>query len=72
MAIIKSKEIAQMDNGQKAKKLTELKDELMRLYSQKSVGKTLQNPGKVKEIKRTIARLLTIKEIKIQEVKKKV
>ena len=43
-------------------KLLELKKELMKTTSQTATGTTLKNPNKVKEIKRTIAKILTIKQ----------
>ena len=41
-------------------KLTELKKELMKLNSQIAIGTVPKSPGKVKEIKRTIAKILSI------------
>jgi len=57
MAILKTKEIRKMGKEDKEIKLKELKLELM-----KSKGKISQGgSSKIKEIKKTIARLLTIK-----------
>ncbi len=57
MAILKPKEIRKMGKEDKEIKLKELKLELM-----KSKGKISQGgSSKIKEIKKTIARLLTIK-----------
>ena len=41
-------------------KLIELKKELMKLNSQIAIGTVPKSPGKVKEIKRTIAKILSI------------
>ena len=49
-------------------KSIELKKELMKLNSQIAVGTAIKNPSSVKQIKRTIAKILTIKEEK-QKVK---
>ena len=57
MAILKPKEIRKMDKKAKEIKLKELKFELI-----KSKGKISQGgSSKIREIKKTIARLLTIK-----------
>jgi len=56
MAILKAKEIKKMSQTEKEKKLKELKLELI-----KSRAKNAQGTGsKSREIKKTIARLLTI------------
>ncbi|MEK6983431.1 MAG: 50S ribosomal protein L29 [Nanoarchaeota archaeon] len=41
-------------------KIIELKKELMKLNSQVAVGTALKNPNRVKELKRTIAKILTL------------
>jgi len=41
-------------------KSNELKKELMKLNSQIAIGTVPKSPGKVKEIKRTIAKILSI------------
>ncbi len=69
MAILRTKEIMQMNAEQQKEKLNELKEELMKMNTQKSVGKNIKNPGRMREIKKTIARLLTLQ--KKQEVRKK-
>ena len=56
MAILKAKEIRQMKPEEKEKKLKELKLELV-----KAEGNAQQGSSKKKQIKRTIARLLTLK-----------
>ncbi len=45
-------------------KLVELKKELMKINSQVATGTIPKNPGKIRVIKRTIARILTIKNQK--------
>ena len=59
MAIIKKKELKQMNKAQLDQRLNDLRKELMRINTQKSTGKNIENPGRVKELKRTIARILT-------------
>ena len=43
-------------------KSSELKKELMKINSQIAIGTVPKSPGKVKEMKRTIAQILTIKK----------
>jgi len=43
-------------------KMTELKKELMKINSQIATGTVPKSPGKVREIKRSIAKILTIKQ----------
>ena len=45
-------------------KIVELKKELMKINSQIAIGTIPKSPGKVKEIKRTIAKILTVKHEK--------
>lgn len=64
MAIIRKNELKQMSKDQMNKKLEELRLELMRLRSQSKAG-TVQNPGRIGVIKRTIAMILT--KIKMEQ-----
>lgn len=57
MAILRPKEIRGMNQSDREKKLKELKLELVKSSGRATQGGSL----KIKEIKRTIARLLTIK-----------
>ncbi len=45
-------------------KISELKKELMKINSQIAIGTVPKSPGKVKIMKKTIAKILTIKNIK--------
>ncbi|MEM5790617.1 MAG: 50S ribosomal protein L29 [Candidatus Aenigmatarchaeota archaeon] len=70
MAILKIKQIREMKLEDIEKKIYELKLELMKEIANVKMGRPVKNPGKIREIKRTIARLLTIKKEKIKEGKK--
>jgi large subunit ribosomal protein L29 len=64
MAIFKLKELREMKADERRKKLNELRAELLRLKAQKNSG-TIENPGRIREIRKAIARILTIEnEIK--------
>ena len=69
MAILRKNELVNMDEKTMKDKLRELKIELIKINAQRSMGTMPENPGKIKEIRRTIARIETLK--KSREVKKK-
>jgi large subunit ribosomal protein L29 len=49
-----------MTSEERKKKLSELKTELLRLKTMVKAGGTVENPARIKELHRTIARILTI------------
>ena len=59
---MKVKELKAMNEPDLENKIVELKKELMRINSQVAIGTIPKSPGKVREIKRTIAKILTIKQ----------
>lgn len=67
MAILRSKEIWEMEIEDIQKKLIELKAELAKNISKSSAAGVNENPGKIRELKRTIARVLTIMNRKHKE-----
>ena len=69
MAILKLNEIKQMNEKALADKLDELRNELISINAQVAMGTLPENPGKIKEIKRTVAKILTIKKLKEGEDK---
>ncbi|KXB01058.1 50S ribosomal protein L29 [candidate division MSBL1 archaeon SCGC-AAA259O05] len=60
MAILRPNEIRDMSIEEMEARLAELRTELARERAVAAAGGSLENPGRVKELKRTIARLLTI------------
>jgi len=60
MVILRSKEIRDMDLEDIQKKLDELRAEYARNISKSAAARVYENPGKIKELKRTIARVMTI------------
>ena len=74
---MKAKEIRGMDKSTLDEKIIELKKELVKVNAQVAIGTALKNPGQVKKIKKTLAKILTIsnqkdlKKIKEPEVGKK-
>lgn len=65
--MMKMDEIRKMSREEKLKKLEELRLELMKLRTQAAMG-TLDNPGKIRVIRKTIARILTaLREEELQK-----
>ncbi len=60
MPILRKRELRQMLPDERDKRLTELRTELVRLRTMVASGGTIENPGRIKELRRTIAKLLTI------------
>ena len=67
MVILRSQEIREMEIGEIEKKLDELKAEYAKNISKSSAAGVNENPGKIKELKTTIARVLTIMNEKQRE-----
>ena len=61
---MKVKELKVMYKSDLESKMVELKKELMKINSQIAIGTIPKSPGKVREIKRTIAKILTLKHEK--------
>ncbi len=60
MPILRMKEIHSMSADDRNKKLAELRAELSRMRTMISAGGAIENPTRVREIRRTIAQLLTV------------
>lgn len=60
MAILRKSELKKMSSKDLIDKLAGLNKELMKARAQVSSKVSPDNPGKIKEIRRTIARILTI------------
>lgn len=62
--MLKSKEIRTMGEKRLVEYVLELKKELMKLRAQVASGSPPENPGRVRAIRRELARIKTIKSIK--------
>jgi len=58
--ILRVKEIRDMSTGDRRKKLRELQTELVRLKTMIKAGGAIENPARVRELRKAIARILTI------------
>ncbi len=60
MAIIRLKEIQGMSTDDRSKKLVELRAELARIKTMVKAGGAVENPTRTREIRKTIAQILTV------------
>lgn len=65
--MVKKKELKQLDYEGLKSKLGGLKKDLMKINAQRSSKSSVENPGRIKHIKRTIARIKTYMKIKKEE-----
>ncbi|MDO9522910.1 MAG: 50S ribosomal protein L29 [Methanocorpusculum sp.] len=59
MAIFRAKEVAQFSDTELIENEQKLKIELIQNYGKVSAGGAPENPGKIREVRRTIARIKT-------------
>ncbi|MCU0861389.1 MAG: 50S ribosomal protein L29 [Methanomassiliicoccales archaeon] len=60
MALLRNKEIRAMSTEDRAKRLRELRDELMHERGTAAMGGAPANPGRIRAIRTNIARILTV------------
>jgi large subunit ribosomal protein L29 len=60
MAILRLKEIRDMSSNQRTAKVNEFRTELARLKTMVAAGGSIDNPSQIRELRKTIARMLTI------------
>ena len=70
MAVIRKKDMKKLNQEELSEKLKELKLELTKDMANVEVGGSVKNPGRLREIRKTIARILT-EQSKKQEMKKR-
>jgi len=72
VAILRVSEVRKMKPEERVEKLNELYAELRKLRAKVASGGALENPGKLRELRRTIARILTIqREEELKKVTKR-
>jgi len=74
MPILRMKDISGMSSEERTKKLSELRTELAGLKTMIRAGGAVENPARMKELRRTIAQILTIEnenKLGLRETKKK-
>ena len=60
MAILRLKDIRDMSSEKRKEKITEFRTELARLKTMVKAGGSIDNPTQIRELRKTIARILTI------------
>ena len=60
MPILRMKEIRKIKHKERLERLQELRVELSKLKSTVESGGNIENPARIREIKRTIAKILTV------------
>ena len=60
MAILRMDEIRNMDDEERKEKVQELRTELIKMKTMIRAGGAVENPGRVKALQKTIARILTV------------
>jgi len=60
MPILRKREIRDLPLEERKKKLDEIRTELVRLKTTVASGGTIENPGRIKELRKAMARILTI------------
>ena len=67
MPILRKRELKQLLPEEREKKLTELRTELVKLRTTVKSGGNVENVGRIRELKRTIARIMTIDHSPLKE-----
>ena len=73
MPILRLKDISDMSSEERTKKLSELRTELAGLKTMVKAGGAVENPARMRELRKTIAQILTIEnenKLGIREAKK--
>ncbi|MEE8199197.1 MAG: 50S ribosomal protein L29 [Thermoplasmata archaeon] len=60
MALLRAKEIREMDSKERRSQLKDLRDELMHERGVAAMGGAPPSPGKIRALRRNISRLLTV------------
>lgn len=60
MPVIRIKDIRDMSSEERRRRVTELRTELVRLKTMIKAGGTIENTGRIRELRKAIARILTI------------
>lgn len=70
MPILRVKEIRGMSSEERSEKLRELRTELSRLKTMIAAGGAVENNARIRELRKTIARILTIENEQVRGLKK--
>jgi large subunit ribosomal protein L29 len=65
------RDLRDMSPGERERRLRELRTELLRLRTMVEAGGAVENPARIRELKRTVARILTVENEEKTGAKKK-
>ena len=71
MAVLRLKEIREMSSEQRVEKINEFRTELARLKTMVAAGGAVDNPTQIRQIRKTIARLLTVESEQLKGINQK-
>jgi large subunit ribosomal protein L29 len=71
MPILRMRDLRGMSTQERERRLRELRTELSRLRTMVEAGGAIENPARIRELKRTIARILTVENEEKIGAKKK-
>lgn len=71
MPILRMRDIRDLSPKERERRLTQLRTELIRLRTMVEAGGAVENPARIRELRRTIARILTVENEERKEAKKK-
>ena len=71
MPILRTKDIRAMSSEDRKKKVMELRTELLRLKTLGKAGGSIENPARVRELRKAIARILTIENEESRPMREK-
>lgn len=60
MPIMRVKDLRGMSSEERMKRLNELRTELLRLKTMIKAGGQIENPARIRDLRKTIARILTV------------
>lgn len=60
MPTMKMREIRDMSKEEQARRLSDLRTELVRMRTMVKAGGAVENPSRIRELKKTVARILTV------------
>ncbi len=72
MPILRVKEIRDLSIEERKERLNELKTELRRSKTMIKAGGTIEDPARIGEIRKTIARILTVEREKKRELQEEI
>ena len=59
MAIFRAKDVRELSDVELQEQMDKIKLELIQHYGKVSAGGSTENPGRIKELRRTVARMMT-------------